>query len=71
MEGGADQLIGSGDMLLNIGSTTVRFQCAFVDTPEVEAVIKHISDQQGWSGTGSGTCRNIKVMTTRMQDFWI
>ena len=46
--GGADQLIGSGDMLLNIGSTTVRLQCAFVDTPEVEAVIKHISDQQGY-----------------------
>ncbi len=46
--GGADQLIGKGDMLLNIGSNIVRLQCAFVDTPEVERVIDHISDQQGY-----------------------
>jgi DNA segregation ATPase FtsK/SpoIIIE, S-DNA-T family len=46
--GGAEQLIGRGDMLLNIGSSVVRLQCAFVDTPEVEDVIKFISDQQGF-----------------------
>ncbi|MBK9734187.1 MAG: DNA translocase FtsK [Saprospiraceae bacterium] len=46
--GGADQLIGAGDMLLSIGSAAVRLQCAFVDTPEVEEVIKFISDQQGF-----------------------
>lgn len=46
--GGADQLIGSGDMLLSIGSTNVRLQCAFVDTPEVEEVIDFISKQQGY-----------------------
>ncbi len=46
--GGADQLIGSGDMLLSIGSNNVRIQCAFVDTPEVEEVIDHISNQQGF-----------------------
>ena len=46
--GGADQLIGKGDMLLNIGSNVVRLQCAFVDTPEVERVIDHISAQQGY-----------------------
>lgn len=46
--GGADQLIGRGDMLLNVGSNIVRIQCAFVDTPEVEKVIDHISDQQGY-----------------------
>lgn len=46
--GGADQLIGAGDMLLSIGSNNVRLQCAFVDTPEVESVIKHIADQQGF-----------------------
>jgi len=46
--GGADQLIGSGDMLLSIGSNNVRIQCAFVDTPEVEEVIDHISNQQGY-----------------------
>lgn len=47
--GGADQLIGRGDMLLSIGGDMVRLQCAFVDTPEVERVIKFISDQQGFS----------------------
>ncbi len=47
-QGGAEQLIGRGDMLLNIGSNTVRLQCAFVDTPEVEKVINHIGDQQGF-----------------------
>ncbi|MEE9437728.1 MAG: DNA translocase FtsK [Saprospiraceae bacterium] len=46
--GGADQLIGRGDMLLNVGSNIVRLQCAFVDTPEVEEVIDHISSQQGY-----------------------
>ncbi len=46
--GGADQLIGAGDMLLSIGSNNVRLQCAFVDTPEVENVIQHIAKQQGF-----------------------
>jgi DNA segregation ATPase FtsK/SpoIIIE, S-DNA-T family len=46
--GGADQLIGSGDMLLSIGSNNVRLQCAFVDTPEVENVIQHIAGQTGY-----------------------
>ncbi len=47
--GGADQLIGRGDMLLSVGGDTVRLQCAFVDTPEVERVIDFISTQQGYS----------------------
>ncbi len=46
--GGADQLIGRGDMLLSYGSDLVRLQCAFVDTPEVEKVIQYISKQQGY-----------------------
>ncbi|MEM1124338.1 MAG: DNA translocase FtsK, partial [Bacteroidota bacterium] len=46
--GGADQLIGRGDMLLSVGGDTVRLQCAFVDTPEVEKVIDYISSQQGY-----------------------
>ncbi len=46
--GGADQLIGRGDMLLNVGSNIVRLQCAFVDTPEVERIIDHISGQQAY-----------------------
>ena len=47
-QGGADQLIGRGDMLLSVGGNLVRLQCAFVDTPEVEKVINHISEQQGF-----------------------
>ncbi len=46
--GGADQLIGRGDMLLNVGGDMIRLQCAFVDTPEVERVIQHIANQQGY-----------------------
>ena len=34
--GGADQLVGRGDMLLSIGADLIRIQCAFVDTPEVD-----------------------------------
>lgn len=45
---GAEQLIGRGDMLLSVGGNVIRLQCAFVDTPEVEKVISHISEQQGY-----------------------
>lgn len=45
---GADQLIGKGDMLISTGSDLIRLQCAFVDTPEVEKIVKHIEDQQGY-----------------------
>jgi S-DNA-T family DNA segregation ATPase FtsK/SpoIIIE len=46
--GGADQLIGRGDMLFSQGSDMVRLQCAFIDTPEVEALVNFISQQQGY-----------------------
>jgi S-DNA-T family DNA segregation ATPase FtsK/SpoIIIE len=46
---GADQLIGRGDMLFSSDSNLVRLQCAFVDTPEVEDVLSHIDQQQGYS----------------------
>lgn len=46
--GGADQLIGQGDMLLSVGGEMVRLQGAFVDTPEVERVIDFIGEQQGY-----------------------
>ncbi len=46
--GGADRLVGRGDMLLSFGSDLIRLQCAFVDTPEVEKVIDFISTQQGY-----------------------
>lgn len=47
--GGADQLIGRGDMLLSTGSELIRIQCAFVDTPEVDAISEYIGDQRGYS----------------------
>lgn len=46
--GGAEQLIGQGDMLLSIGSELIRIQCAFVDTPEVESVCEYIGSQRGY-----------------------
>ena len=45
---GADQLIGRGDMLLTSGSEVIRLQCAFVDTPEVEAICDFIGSQRGY-----------------------
>lgn len=48
-QGGADQLIGRGDMLFTLGSELLRVQCAFVDTPEVEDLCNFIGDQQGYS----------------------
>ena len=46
--GGADQLIGKGDMLFSQGSDLTRLQCAFVDTPEVEDICDFIGNQQGY-----------------------
>ena len=46
--GGADQLIGRGDMLLATGSDLIRIQCAFVDTPEVEQISDYIGAQRGY-----------------------
>lgn len=47
--GGADQLIGQGDMLLSLGSEMIRIQCAFLDTPEVDAICDWIGEQKGYS----------------------
>ena len=47
--GGADQLIGRGDMLLATGSDLIRLQCAFVDTPEVDRISEFIGNQRGYS----------------------
>lgn len=47
--GGADQLIGMGDMLLSVGSEMIRIQCAFLDTPEVDAICDWIGEQKGYS----------------------
>jgi S-DNA-T family DNA segregation ATPase FtsK/SpoIIIE len=45
---GADQLIGRGDMLYTQGNELTRIQCAFVDTPEVEAVTDYIGNQKAY-----------------------
>ena len=46
--GGADQLIGRGDMLLSTGNDLIRIQCAFVDTPEVEKITEFIGNQRAY-----------------------
>ncbi len=46
--GGAEQLIGKGDMLISYNGELVRLQCAFVDTPEVDKVTDFIGDQRGY-----------------------
>jgi S-DNA-T family DNA segregation ATPase FtsK/SpoIIIE len=46
--GGADQLVGRGDMLLSTGNDLIRLQCAFIDTPEVEKLTDYIGSQRGY-----------------------
>jgi S-DNA-T family DNA segregation ATPase FtsK/SpoIIIE len=46
--GGAEQLIGKGDMLISYNGELTRLQCAFVDTPEVDEITDFIGDQQGY-----------------------
>lgn len=66
--GGADQLIGRGDMLYTQGNDVVRIQCAFVDTPEVEKITEYIGSQKAYAdahllpeyqGEESGTSLDI------------
>jgi DNA segregation ATPase FtsK/SpoIIIE, S-DNA-T family len=47
--GGAEQLIGRGDMLFSTGNDLIRLQCGFVDTPEVENICDFIGAQQGYA----------------------
>lgn len=47
--GGADQLIGRGDMLFSTGNDMVRLQCAFIDTPEVDAITEFIGSQRAYT----------------------
>ncbi|MGD2005277.1 MAG: DNA translocase FtsK, partial [Flavobacteriaceae bacterium] len=47
--GGAEQLIGRGDMLYTQGNELTRIQCAFVDTPEVERIAAFIGAQKGYA----------------------
>jgi S-DNA-T family DNA segregation ATPase FtsK/SpoIIIE len=43
--GGAEQLIGRGDMLYSTGNDLIRLQCPFIDTDEVDRLTKHIQGQ--------------------------
>ena len=47
--GGADQLIGRGDMLYTEGNDLVRIQCAFVDTPEIHKITEYIGSQKAYA----------------------
>jgi S-DNA-T family DNA segregation ATPase FtsK/SpoIIIE len=47
--GGADQLIGKGDMLYTQGNELVRIQCAFVDTPEINKITDFIGSQKAYA----------------------
>ncbi|WP_297112830.1 DNA translocase FtsK [uncultured Porphyromonas sp.] len=66
----AKDLIGRGDMLINDGKEMRRIQCAFIDTPETERIVDHISRQpyptepyllpeppatEGGAGSGGGS----------------
>jgi S-DNA-T family DNA segregation ATPase FtsK/SpoIIIE len=46
--GGADQLIGRGDLLYTAGNEIERIQCAFVDTPEVAKITDFIGSQRAY-----------------------
>jgi S-DNA-T family DNA segregation ATPase FtsK/SpoIIIE len=69
--GGADQLIGRGDMLFSNGNDLVRVQCAFVDTPEVEKITEFIGNQKAYPSAyllpefvgedGGGTTLDIDI----------
>ncbi len=47
--GGADQLVGHGDMLLMMGSEIIRLQCPFVKTEEVERICEYVGAQRGYA----------------------
>jgi S-DNA-T family DNA segregation ATPase FtsK/SpoIIIE len=46
--GGADQLVGRGDMLLSTGKELVRLQGAFIDTDEIEKLTDYIGSQRAY-----------------------
>jgi S-DNA-T family DNA segregation ATPase FtsK/SpoIIIE len=46
--GGAEQLVGMGDMLLSSNSDLIRLQCPFVDTNEIEDLCDFVGGQRGY-----------------------
>ncbi|QTD38327.1 DNA translocase FtsK 4TM domain-containing protein [Polaribacter batillariae] len=68
--GGADQLVGRGDLLYTAGNDINRIQCAFVDTPEVEKITDFIGSQKAYPeayllpeyvGEESGTSIDVDI----------
>ncbi len=49
--GGAERLIGRGDMLISLGSDLIRLQCALIDTEEIEQLAEFIGSQRGFNET--------------------
>ena len=48
--GGANQLIGRGDMLISVaGKDLVRCQCALIETVEIERLASFIGSQRGYA----------------------
>lgn len=46
--GGAEQLVGMGDMLLSQNNDIIRLQCAFIDSSEVEDICNYVGEQRGY-----------------------
>ena len=46
--GGAEQLIGKGDLLYSQSNDLTRIQCGFIDTSEVEKLSEYIGSQTGY-----------------------
>jgi len=46
--GGAEQLIGRGDLLYSQSNDLTRIQCGFIDTPEVQKLSEFIGSQMGY-----------------------
>ena len=47
--GGAEQLIGRGDLLYSQSNDLTRIQCGFIDTPDVEKLSEFIGSQTGYA----------------------
>ena len=47
--GGAEQLIGRGDLLYSQSNELTRIQCGFIDTSEVEKLSDYVGSQTGYT----------------------
>ena len=47
-QGGAEDLIGKGDMLLSIDASTERIQCGYISSAEIDAMTRAIESQKGY-----------------------